>query len=250
MRRSLVQFSGRVSLIHAPSLAVSITTTSEFRFSVHTGLPMPVRRSFLLDATTRSPHFSSYSLVTQAGAGRLFERSGERAIFLAVGAGERGDPVQAILRLIAVALLDLPQTIILPGLDVVRAGLQRALVPDLRDLVVTELAIGVANQIGDRGDVVVTERLQLPDGGGIVVAVIDRGVGCAITFGECRILDAGVQFAGLLLCLGLGRGGRRRVAIGVGVSLGDQRRRGQRPYDNCQRQNPDRESAHASLLFS
>ena len=43
-------------------------------------------------------------------------------------------------------------------------GLQRALVPDLRDLVVTELAIGVADQIGDRGDVVVTERLQLLDG--------------------------------------------------------------------------------------
>jgi hypothetical protein len=57
------------------------------------------------------------------------------------------------LRLIAVALLDLPQTIILPGLDVVRVGLQRALVPDLRDLVVTELPIGVADQIGDRGDV-------------------------------------------------------------------------------------------------
>src|SRR5258705_8593951 len=98
MRRSLVQFSGPVSLIHAPSLAVSITTTPEFRFSVHTGLPMPVRRSFLLDAITRSPHFSSYSSVNQAGAGRLFERSGERAIFLAVGAGERGDPVQVILR--------------------------------------------------------------------------------------------------------------------------------------------------------
>src|SRR6266404_9032747 len=45
-----------------------------------------------------SPHFSSYSSVNQAGAGRLFERSGERAIFLAVGAGERGDPVQVILR--------------------------------------------------------------------------------------------------------------------------------------------------------
>src|SRR6266403_1510547 len=147
----------------------------------------------------RSPHPSSYSSVNQAGGGRLFERSGERAIFLAVGAGERGDPVEVILRLIAVALLDLPQTIILPGLDVVRVRLQRALVPDLRDLVVTKLAIGVADQIGDRGDVVVTERLQLLDGRGIVVAVIDRGVGCAITFGECRVLDAGAQFAGLLL---------------------------------------------------
>src|ERR1700692_2837674 len=152
----------------------------------------------LLDATTRSPHFSSYSSVNHAGAGRLFERSGERAIFLAVGAGERGDPVQVILRLIAVALLDLPQTIILPGLDVVRVGLQRALVPDLRDLIVAELAIGVADQIGYRGAVVVTERFQLRDGGGIVVAIIDRGIGRAITLGECRVLSARADLAGLL----------------------------------------------------
>src|SRR5260370_12351767 len=37
MRRSLAWFSGPVSLIHAPSLVDSITTTPEFRFSVHTG---------------------------------------------------------------------------------------------------------------------------------------------------------------------------------------------------------------------
>jgi hypothetical protein len=34
--RSLAWFSGPVSLIHAPSLVDSITTTPEFRFSVHT----------------------------------------------------------------------------------------------------------------------------------------------------------------------------------------------------------------------
>ena len=54
-----------------------------------------------------------------------------------------------ILRLIAVALFDLPQPVILPGLDVVRVGLQSALVPDLCDLVVAELAIGIADQVGD-----------------------------------------------------------------------------------------------------
>src|SRR5258706_3745563 len=36
MGRSLARFSGLVSSIHAPSLADSITTTPEFRFSVHT----------------------------------------------------------------------------------------------------------------------------------------------------------------------------------------------------------------------
>jgi hypothetical protein len=61
------------------------------------------------------------------------------------------------------------------------------LVSDLRDLVVAELAVGIADRIGDRGAVIVTERLQLLDRGGIVVAVIDRGVGRAITLCECRI---------------------------------------------------------------
>jgi hypothetical protein len=66
--------------------------------------------------------------------GGFFEGCGERAIFLAVGAGQSGDPVQVILRLLAVALFDLPQSVILPGLDVVRVRLQRALVPDCETL--------------------------------------------------------------------------------------------------------------------
>src|SRR6202022_2820413 len=130
------------------------------------------------------PHFRVS--VNEAGAGRLFQCRSQRAIFLAVGAGQGGDPAEVILRLIAVALFDMPQPVILPGLDVVRVGLQRALVPNLRDLVVAKLAMGVADQIGDGGAVVMTESLQLLDGGGIVIAVIDRGVGRAITPGECR----------------------------------------------------------------
>src|SRR6202048_5313993 len=156
---------------------------------------------------------ASPNSVNEAGAGRLFKCCGERAVFLAVDAGQSRDPAQMILRLIAVTLFDLPQSVILPGLDVVGIGFERALVPHWRELVVAELAIGVADQIGDRGDVVVTERLELLDRRGIVVAVIDRGVGRAITFGECRILDAGAQFAGLLFCLGLGRGGWRRIVV-------------------------------------
>jgi hypothetical protein len=86
-----------------------------------------------------------------------------------------------VLRLVAITLFDLPQAVILPGLDVVRIGLERALVPDLRDLVVAELAIGIADQVGDGGAVVPAERLELRDCRGIVVAVVDRGVGGAIT---------------------------------------------------------------------
>jgi hypothetical protein len=53
------------------------------------------------------------SSVNQAGARQMLERGGERAIFLAVSAGERRDLAQMILRLIAVALFDLPQTVML-----------------------------------------------------------------------------------------------------------------------------------------
>src|SRR5881227_3301651 len=122
-----------------------------------------------------------------------------------------------ILRLFAIALLDLPQAVILPGLDVVRIGLERALVPDLRHLVVAELAIGVADQVGDGGAVVTVERLQLCDRRSVVVAVVDRGIGGAIAVGESGLLDAGTRFAGLFLLLVR----RRRVVVGRCIDRGD-----------------------------
>jgi hypothetical protein len=121
-----------------------------------------------------------------------------------------------IFRLLAVALFELPQPVILPGLDVVGVGLQRALIPDLRKLVVAELAIAIADQIGDRRGVVVAERLQLLDRGGVVVAVVDRGVGRVIAVGECRVFPARADLAGLLLGLGLGTSGRGLGRIGRG----------------------------------
>jgi len=46
-----------------------------------------------------------------------------------------------------VALLNLPQAVMLPRQYMVRIGFQRALVPDLREFVVAELAIDIADQI-------------------------------------------------------------------------------------------------------
>ena len=89
---------------------------------------------------------------------RHFHRGRQRTIFGAAGARKLGDLVQMVLRLIAVALLELPQAVILPGLDVVRIGLQCALVPDLRKLVVTYLAIRIADQIGPIRMIVMAER--------------------------------------------------------------------------------------------
>jgi hypothetical protein len=86
-----------------------------------------------------------------------------------------------ILRLIAIALFDLPQAVILPGQHVIRIGFQSALVPDLRELVVAELAIGIADQIGDVGVVIAAERLELLDCRSIIVAIVDRRMGRAVT---------------------------------------------------------------------
>src|SRR6201991_2818547 len=47
--------------------------------------------------------------VNQTSARRLFQCRGQRAIFRAVGAGDRGDLVQVILGLFAIALFKLPQ---------------------------------------------------------------------------------------------------------------------------------------------
>src|SRR4051794_34452440 len=184
--------------------------------------------------------------VNQSGARRLLHRFGERAVFLAGRAGELGDLAKVILGLVAVALFDLPQAVILPGLDVVRIGLERALVPDLRHLVVAELAVGVADQVGDRGAVVTAERLELSDRGSVVLAVVDGGIGGTVTVRERGLLGAGTRFGFLLLALVR----RRRIVVGGGVDHGDDGSCRERERQRCERQKPDRESVHASLLMA
>src|SRR5712691_1679057 len=180
--------------------------------------------------------------VDEAGAGRLVQRGGERAILLAAGAGKLGDLVQVILRLIAIALFELPQPVILPGLDMVRVVLERPLVPDLRELVVAELAVGIADQIGDGRGVVVTERLQLIDRSGVVVTIVDRCIRRAIAVRELCVILARARLAGFLL-LALGRSRRRRVAVSI-----DRRDDGcadQCEGESSQREKPDRRFTHA-----
>src|SRR5450631_1750539 len=121
-----------------------------------------------------------------------------------------------ILRRIAVALLNLPQTVILPRQHMVRIGFQRALVPHLRELVVAEFAIGIADQVGDVRVIVLAERLQLLDGVRIIVTIVDRRIGRAVTQSKSGIVEAGL-FVGLLFALLGGAGGlviRRRRCSG------------------------------------
>jgi hypothetical protein len=74
-------------------------------------------------------------------------------------ARQRSRPFCIVFRLIAVALLNLPQAVILPRQYVVRIGFQRALVPDLREFGVAELAIGIADQIAHVRVIVVAKSL-------------------------------------------------------------------------------------------
>src|SRR5437667_2775656 len=122
--------------------------------------------------------------INETGTGWFFERSRQRPILLAIGPANRSYPAQMILRLIAVALLDLPQTVVLPRQHMVRIGFQRALVPDLREFVVAEFTIGIADQIGHVRVFVLAERLQLLDVVNIIVAIVDRRIGRTVTLSK------------------------------------------------------------------
>src|SRR6266702_4300575 len=209
-------------------------------------------------------------LINERSPGRLRQRRGQRFVLLAIRPANGGNPAEMIERLLTIALLELPQPIILPGQHVVRIGLQRALVPDLRLLVVAELAIGVADEIGDVRMVVMAERLQLLDRGHIVVTLVDGVVGSAIAGRECRIADAGlvVWLFAFLRCLWAGafrvswlrflvrisarigiRGADATAATTAASTARGKRRRVQQCYRKCtQRDEPDHLREHLRLL--
>ena len=147
------------------------------------------------------------------------------------GAGELGDLVQVILRLIAVALFELPQAVILPGPHVVRIGLAarartRSARPCSRRACDRSSRSDWRRRRGRPA-----ERLQLLDRGGIVVTVVDRRVGGAIA-GErisgCRCSSSSLAFFLLRCrCIRAGGFGLLVVAGGIGRCDGrcDQRRR-------------------------
>src|SRR5262249_33944863 len=58
-------------------------------------------------------------LVDETGARGLGHRVGERAVFRSFGADQHRDAIQVILRLLAVALLERPEAVILPGAHMV-----------------------------------------------------------------------------------------------------------------------------------
>src|SRR5215468_10523539 len=129
-----------------------------------------------------------------------------------------------ILRLLAIALFELPQAVILPCPHMVGIGLERALVPDLRQFVVAELAVGIADQICDIGAFVMAERLQLLDRACKILPVVDRGIGGAIAGEETRFLDERGFLALLLGVLaGVVLGGGRRRRISASTAAGGKR---------------------------
>src|ERR1700758_1429880 len=142
------------------------------------------------------------NLIDKTGAGRLLKCGGERAIFGAIGAADRCNPAQVIFRLLAVALLDLPEAVIVPCQNMVRVGLQRELIPDLGELVVAKLAIGIADQVGDIGVVVMTERVELVDRSRIVMPVVDRVIRGSVPLLESGIIKERLVIGFLALVMG------------------------------------------------
>jgi hypothetical protein len=139
--------------------------------------------------------------IHESGAGGLLQCGGQRSVLIAVGAAYLSDPAQVIFCLVAVALLDLPKTVIVPRQDMVRIGFERALIPDLRELVVAELAIGVPDQIGDVRVIVVAERSQLLDGGLIIIAFVNGCIRRTVALGKGWIVGLGALVVDLFLVL-------------------------------------------------
>ena len=129
--------------------------------------------------------------IHETSAGRLLQRRGQRSVLIAVGTAYLPDPTQVIFCLLAVALLDLPKTVIVPREDMVRIGFERALIPHLREVVVAELAIGVPDQISDIRVIVVAKRRQLLDSGTIVVTFVNGRIRRAVPLSEGWIADTG-----------------------------------------------------------
>src|SRR2546423_12614477 len=74
------------------------------------------------------------------------------------GATKDTNFVQKFFRLQLVSLLEVPQPIILPRSHVVWIGDQRLVVPEFREIVVAQFAIGVAEVVCYFWTVVVTKR--------------------------------------------------------------------------------------------
>ena len=115
--------------------------------------------------------------------------------------------------------------------------------------------------------IVVAERLQLLDGTGVIVAVVDRRIGCAVTLGKCGVivLDCLLGFF-FVLCVvrpagealvsgagGIAEGGGSppppATASSGGESRNDRGRRNQRRQKHGQCHKPDYRVDHARLLL-
>jgi len=156
----------------------------------------------------------------------------------------------------------------------VRIGLGAAGRSRHRELVVAEFAIGIADQVGDVRVIVLAERLQLLDGVSIILAIVDRRIGRAVTLSKSGIVEAGL-FVGLLFALVGGADGlasrrrrcsgsiRRTIRISTttataattassssgGKSRDDGGRGNQRRQKHGQCHKPDRRVDHACLLL-
>ena len=120
---------------------------------------------------------------------------------------------EVVARLEQIALLGVPHAVIRPGAGVRGIGGERPLVPDLGVVVAAELAAGIADQVGDVGVVVMAERFQLVDAGGVVVALVDHRMRGLVAVDELLLGFLLVLLRRLLFLVGLGRSSAPRLRL-------------------------------------
>jgi len=129
------------------------------------------------------------SSIDERSARRLLQGRGQGLVLIAIGTANLSDPTQVIFCLLAIALLDLPKSIIVPRENVIRIRFQRAFIPNLRKRVIAELAIGISDQIGHIRVIVVGERLQLLDRRSIVIALVNGRIGRTVALSKRRVVE-------------------------------------------------------------
>src|ERR1043166_6139613 len=162
---------------------------------------------------------------------RAFHPAFEVLVFLAAGAAaDQSNLFQEVGRLEHVALFDVPHSVVLPRAHVIRVDCQRLVVPDLGEVVVADLAVGVADIVGDFRAVVAAECLEGGDAF-LVLAVEHQRAGGAVTVDELLLLAALVLLflltALLSAALGAAALGLWRCP-GLGVAGGEHRTEGNR----------------------
>src|SRR5689334_17202522 len=184
--------------------------------SIQKAMPCPL--SEIAAGTSPAMTHSLYFATLRSVAGLALDHGLELAVFLARRvAADQLHLLQVVERFQAVALLHLPHAVIGPGAHVVGIGGERLLVPDFRVFILAELAVGVADVIGDIGMLVVADGVHGGDAALIVADENHFARGAIVAQKLCGGLRGGglLDHAGFLFLLLAAVVGRDRWVVGA-----------------------------------